>query len=93
MFSPLGIIDFVFGTSATLISVLFILWGKTRNQNIYIIAMYPVIFNALIVGAELTYLYKMPYAFSALSVAIGEFVAMVVGIVIVKMVIKKYNDT
>lgn len=70
LFSPMGLVDVVVGTSATAISLLFM--SKTKNQ--IIATLWPAIFNGLIVGAELYFMLKLPFIASAISVAMGEFV-------------------
>lgn len=69
LFSPMGLVDVVFGTLATAISLFFM--SKTKNQ--FIATLWPSIFNGLIVGTELYFILKLPFISSAISVAIGEF--------------------
>lgn len=74
--SPLGWPDIVFGTLATLISCLCIVYLSPRMA---VAAVYPVVFNALIVGAELTFVFEDPFVWNALYVAAGEAVVMAAG--------------
>ena len=67
---PMGIIDAVFGTIATLLSCVCI----AKSKNIFISSIYPIVFNAVIIGLELYYFYQIPLVFAMLGVAIGEFV-------------------
>lgn len=73
-FSPLGIIDVVFGTLATAISVFLIM----KSKNIFIASLFPVIFNAVLVGLELHLVLGLPLLVSMATVALGEAVVVVV---------------
>lgn len=91
--SPLGIIDIVVGPVATLIALLFIIAIRKSlglNKKSLIISSFgPVIANAVIVGMELTYLFKTPFLINAFYVAVGEFVVvMIVGTIIMKIILK-----
>jgi uncharacterized membrane protein len=70
LFSPLGIYDALFGTLATLLSVILIAYSK----RLFVATLYPVIINGLVVGAELYFLFDLPFWTSALTVVLGEFV-------------------
>lgn len=84
MFSPLAL-DMVFGTAATLIAVLLIY----ISPNVFVASLAPVLTNAVIVGAELTYCFETPFWLNAVEVAFGEFVCVsVVGVIIFKLVEK-----
>lgn len=90
--SPLGPIDVVVGSFATLVSVLGMAWvRKALGQNIkalFIASLMPVIFNGLIVGWELNYLFQIPYILAAAYVAAGEFVVVsVFGIVLFRQIL------
>ena len=83
MFSPLGIIDVIFGTLATALSVL----AMSKTKNHILASIWPSIFNGLIIGAELAYIYKLPFAVTAASVAFGEFVVVsCIGLVVFKLI-------
>jgi len=75
--------DIVFGSLATLLAALCTAWyGKQGNtvKNRILGCLMPVVFNALIVGAVLTWAYMLQefpspiksYGFNALTVGIGE---------------------
>lgn len=82
IFSSLPL-DIVVGTFATIISVICI----SRCKNIYIASIFPVVFNAVIVGFELKYAYGLPLFLSMAQVAIGEFVCVsVIGIILFKII-------
>ena len=72
--SPLGIMDVAFGTLATLLACLGIIFSK----RLIIAIIFPVIANGLIVGAELAILGE-PFWFSCLTVALGELGVMILG--------------
>lgn len=90
--SPLGAIDVVVGSFATLVSVLGMAWvRKTLGLNVkalFIATLMPVIFNGLIVGWELNYLFEIPYVLAAAYVAAGEFaVVSVFGMVLFRQIL------
>ena len=69
------VLDWVFGTLATLLAAI---W-TSRLHNRYLAALPPVVCNALIVGAEIAYLFTpdgaafLPaFAMNALTVGLGE---------------------
>lgn len=80
--SPLGILDIVIGTIATLLSLLYIAFIRkhfvNNTKSLIIASLGPVIFNGLIVGWELNYLLQLPYVITAIYVAIGEFVVVTI---------------
>ena len=85
LFSPFALIDIPVGTAATILGVIFM----HKCPNIYIASLLPVISNALLVGAELTYIYNTPFWLNAASVAIGEFaVICVVGVLLFRTVLQ-----
>lgn len=91
--SPLGVIDIIVGSFATLVAILYIIAIRKTlgyNKKSMIIASFgPVISNALFVGFELTYLFNTPFILNALYVAIGEFVVVtLVGTVVVNSIMK-----
>jgi uncharacterized membrane protein len=94
--SPLGIIDIAAGSFATFLAITFIV--KVRrifglNKKALIIAsLGPVISNALLVGAELTYIFNTPFLLNAFYVGAGEFaVVTLIGTVVVNTIMK--NDS
>ena len=59
LFSTLGMVDVVFGTLATVVAAVLIY--LLRNKvNLVVASLFPVISNAVIVGFELTYVFKTP---------------------------------
>ncbi len=87
-FSPLGMVDVVVGTSATIIALIFIIiirktMGDSK-KSLLVASLGPVISNAILVGIELTVLFKeLPFILNATYVAIGEFVVVtIVGVIV-----------
>lgn len=80
LFSPLGILDIIFGTIATGFSVLFIMHSKKLIRAIF----YPVLFNGLIVGFLISYIYQTPYIINFITISLGELIVMIFGYAIFK---------
>ncbi len=81
--SPLGLMDVGFGTLATFLACLGIIFSK----YLIVAISYPVVFNGLIVGFEL-YLLGDPFWLSSLTVAAGELAVLIVGYIIF-MILKR----
>lgn len=91
-------LDIVVGTLATFLAAVATLsLKKVRIGGLAIPAMVPpVLFNALIVGAELTYLYSNQFtaklfAFNAFTVGIGQLVACALGVFLIWVI--EHNPT
>ena len=75
-----NLLDFLFGSLATLLSALAVRWTGRRGRAPALACLYPVLYNGLVVGAVLTAGYEnlsIPanprlYALNAGSVALGE---------------------
>ncbi len=69
-----GLVDIVFGSLATLIAALF---SRSLKKYPFLVPLPPVIFNALIVGTYLKYLYmfEVPLFVSMGWVALGELLS------------------
>lgn len=81
IFSPMMLMDMIFGTLATALAVLLIY----VSPNLYIASLAPVLTNAVIVGIELTLSFKTPFWLNAAEVAAGEFACVsVVGVILFK---------
>lgn len=76
LFSEIMLYDIIFGTFATVISCIVI----NNTKNIYIAGIAPVVFNGLIVGAELSIAFQTPYFLNVFWVSLGELVVMIIGI-------------
>ncbi len=84
LLSPMGMVDVIIGTLATLFATI----GISKSKNLFIASLWPTIFNAFMVGAELYYVLNLPFWLSTLQVAIGEFtVVSIVGVVIFKYIL------
>jgi len=71
-----NILDIIFGSLATLLAA----FTTYKIKNKYLAPLPPIIFNAVIVGAVLTYIFtgtpdEAPFYFIALSVGFGELIA------------------
>lgn len=93
---PNGVVDVVLGTFATFISVWAIyLTGKyiKGKKSMWIASIWPTIFNGLIIGWMLNYVYGLPLFLSMAEVAIGEFVVItIIGVPVVKLIESKYPN-
>ncbi|EES92116.1 QueT transporter family protein [Clostridium botulinum C] len=84
LFSPLGIVDVIVGTTATFISVYMI----SKCKNLFVASLWPTI-NCVFIGAELYYLQHLPFWLTSLQVAIGEFVVVtLIGYPVFKILLK-----
>lgn len=79
-FSPLGPLDAVCGTAATALCCYFM---RRLAKPHLALAILPI-GNGLIVGAELAYLFALPFWLCAASVAAGELVAALFGWILYK---------
>lgn len=96
MLGPNGIMDIIFGTLATFISVYAIsITGKFVKNNktsLIIASFWPTIFNGLIIGWMLNYAYQLPLLLSIGEVTIGEFVVVtVVGVPVIKLIQNRFD--
>lgn len=87
LFSSIMLYDIIFGTLATVLTCICIMFSK----NIYLTIIYPVLFNSVIVGFELYLAFNTPFYLNALYVAIGETVVIIVGIIIFSRLRKNYD--
>ncbi len=67
-FSPMGMVDVVFGTACTTAALI----GITKSKNLFIATLWPTICNSFI-GVELYLVLGLPLLFSMATVALGEF--------------------
>jgi uncharacterized membrane protein len=92
MFSHLGIVDVIFGTTATFIALIFIVQMRKsfgfNTKSLIIASLGPVIVNGIIIGIELNYFFQLPLIMSMIYVALGEVVVVsVVGVLLFKALI------
>lgn len=97
IFGGYGLMDIVFGTVATFLSVTGIyLTGKyIRNKKLSLVlaSLWPTIFNGLIIGWMLNIVADLPMVLSMIQVGIGEFVVVtLVGVPVFKLIENKYKD-
>ena len=76
LMSPVGPLDIVFGTLATLIAAI---GTRLLRKNLIAAAACPVLSNALIVGGMLAYVYHISFPLTALQVGLGELAAVLLG--------------
>lgn len=87
LLSPLGFLDVIFGTLATLISAILVAYSK----KLFVASLYPVIFNGIIIGGLIYFTTDNPLSIYILMlyVGIGEFVVVsVVGYILFKLLEK-----
>lgn len=90
MVGPYGMLDIVFGSSATLLAAVGSYYLRSKPL---LVPLPPVIANGIIIGGMLYYAYGVPMTLTAciLWVAAGEFIACyVIGYPLLK-VLKKYK--
>ena len=87
LFSPVGAIDAVVGSLATLLAA----YLSYKMPKKFLVPLPPVIINGLVVGAMLHYVYKFPLGLSIISVTIGQIVACYGLGLVVLFVLDKYK--
>lgn len=92
---PNGLMDIIFGTLATFISVsaisLTARFTKGSKLGLWISSLWPTLFNGLIIGWMLHYLFELPLVLTMLEVGIGEFVVVtLIGVPLFLLIMKKY---
>jgi len=84
LFSPMGMVDVVFGTLSTVMAV----WGITHTKKLLPATLWAAA-EGLIIGAELAYVFHMNYWLAAGSVALGQFVVVtIIGYPLFKWIMK-----
>ena len=67
-----GVLDIIFGSLATLLAA----WLSYKlRKHTYLVPLPPVIVNAVIIGAVLSYAYNLPLALTMLQVGAGQLLA------------------
>jgi len=88
LFSSVGLVDVAFGTAATFIALLGIMFCK----HLIVACAMPIIANAFIIGLELfLFVGNEPYFLFVGTVALGEFVAIGIGYILF-MVLKSNSQ-
>ncbi len=86
LYSQLGMMDVIFGTLATYISVMIM----SRISNIWVSSIIPSIVNGVVIGILLNVVADFPLFLSMASVVAGEFVVVtIIGVPLVKTVLLK----
>lgn len=80
--SPLGIIDAVVGLFASLMVSLF----ARKCGKIVPTVLFTTVSCGIVVGAELSIVYGSPFLMNAVSVGAGEFISLLVGALLYKLV-------
>lgn len=78
LLSTIGLFDVLFGSLATFLSCLFIIYSK----HLLIAIIFPILFNSVIVGFELFWLLKEVFWLSCLFVGLGELGVMLISYII-----------
>ena len=86
LFSPMGMLDIVFGPLSTIIVCIAMYLIKNR----YLAAGAGAIITGMIIGAELWYAFNIPYVINAIYVAVGELIVLIIGALVFKSLEK--ND-
>ena len=97
IFGGYGLMDIVFGTLATFLSVsaisLTAKYIKSKNISLIISSLWPTIFNGIIVGWVLSVTVELPLFLTMLQVGIGEFVVVtIIGVPVFKLISNKYGN-
>lgn len=89
--APLGFADMIFGTLATAISCLLIYLIANKKNMIWLVSIFCAVVNGLIVGAELYFITQVPFWMTAWTVALGEFVVVLIGTIIFIALMRNRN--
>ncbi|MGI6537895.1 MAG: QueT transporter family protein [Caldicoprobacterales bacterium] len=71
LFSPVGAIDVVVGSLATLLAAFL----TRRMPNKWLAPVPPILINGLVIGGMLHYVYKFPLLMSILSITAGQVIS------------------
>ncbi len=83
-FSPLGIIDVIFGTTATICTM----FAITRTKSLFVATLWPTFF-CFFVGIELYFVSGLPFIPTTATVMMGEFaVVTCIGYPVFKYILK-----
>ena len=85
-FSPMALMDMIFGTLATAIAVI----PMFSIKNIWLASLLPVISNAIIIGIELYIAFAQPVWLGMLTVGAGELIVItIVGCPLFSFILQK----
>jgi uncharacterized membrane protein len=89
VYGGLGLVDIFGGSLCTLIAALFT-YLLSKSKKPFLAPLPPVVINALGVSLYLHIIFKLPYWFSVLYIAIGEFLACyVMGYPLLRVILKR----
>lgn len=71
LFSPVGAIDVILGSLATLLAA----YLSYRIKNKWLVPVPPIAVNGLVIGGMLHYVYNFPLLLSILSITIGQILS------------------
>ncbi|MBS3681368.1 QueT transporter family protein [Ornithinibacillus massiliensis] len=94
LFSPLGWYDLVFGVAHSAISLgIIILLGKYVKNTLALLIANTLVFtfNMFIIAFELNLALELPFLFTWLTTAVGEFAVLAIGIPIIYALNKRIN--
>jgi uncharacterized membrane protein len=96
LIGPFGVVDILFGTTATLISAYLVYaTSKVLNKSklsLIIASFFPTLINSILIGLELNIFFKVPLKLAMLNVAIGEFVVItIIGVPFFIIMTRKYK--
>lgn len=87
LFSPVGAIDVVLGSLATLLAA----WLSYKMPKKALVPIPPIVVNGLVIGPMLHYVYNLPLLLSILSVTVGEVVTCYGLGMVLLLVLDKYK--
>lgn len=94
LFSPMAAYDLIFGVAHTVLSLLITIFATKfikGNMNQMIFNTIVFTFMSFIIAFELKLAFELPFFYSWLTVAIGEFVVLAVGIPIMNALNNRLN--
>ncbi len=86
--SPFGIIDILGGSLVTLTAA----YLTSRAKNFWMGALPPIILNSLFVSIWVSYFAKTPYLITAVGIAVGEGVSVIVFGYVIYNIYKNISD-
>jgi uncharacterized membrane protein len=87
MFSPVGALDVIFGSLATLIAA----YLSYKMPKKALVPIPPIVINALVIGPMLHYVYDLPLLLIILSILIGQIVTCYGLGMVLMLVLDKYK--
>lgn len=82
LFSPLGLVDVLFGTISTALMCFVI----TKAKNIYSVPFIAAGITGLMIGLELYFIFNIPLWISFFTVGLGELVVVFIGVLLFKAI-------